>query len=214
MPDSDGCQSIGKVIFANQSGMHLVKFSFFSGSPLKSEVGGIAGNVAVDIQTVFFSVGYRIQSPGYFPEVRIVLMKEDGGVSLPAQIVVQFAFGPDNAFERTEAFQMSLSYIGDNPIIGFGYFHQFLDVAGVAGSHFHYAELMLCCQAQQGERYTDRIIQISQCVQYIVLLRQYGGYKLLGRCFPIGSCNADDARTQLAAVIIGKLLQGVQAVIH
>ena len=96
---------------------------------------------------------------------------------------------------------MSFSYVGDNPIVGFGYFYQFLDVSGVAGSHFYYAELMLCCQAQQGERYTDRIIQISQCVQYIVLLGQYGGYKLLGRCFPIGPCNADDARTQLSTNI-------------
>ena len=141
-------------------------------------------------------------------------MDKDGGVTLPAQIVVQFAFSPDDTFERAESFQMRFSYIGDNSIIGFGYFHQFLNVAGMAGAHFHYAEFVLCFQVEKGERHADRVIQISQRVQYVVLLGQYGGYKFFCCGFTIGSCNADDARAQLAAVIIGKLLQGAKAIVH
>ncbi len=109
---------------------------------------------------------------------------------------------------------MSFSYVGDNPIVGFGYFYQFLDVSGVAGSHFYNSEVMFCLQAEEGEWHAYRIIQISLRVQYVIFPGQYGGYKLFGSCLAVGSCNANDTRTQPAAVIIGQLLQGAQAIIH
>ena len=109
---------------------------------------------------------------------------------------------------------MGFSYIGDDSIIWFGYFYQFLDVSGMAGSHFHHAKLVFGFQAEKGERHTDWIVQVSQCVQYVVLLRQDGGYKFLGRSLAVGSGDADNTCAQLAVMIVGKLLQGMQAVVH
>ena len=109
---------------------------------------------------------------------------------------------------------MCLAYVGDDAIIRFGYVYQFFDVSRMAGTHFYDAEFMFRFQAQQSKGDTDVVVQVSQRIKYIIGLRKDSGHQLFGSGFPIGACDADEAGAQLAAMVIGKLLQCVQAIVY
>ena len=44
------------------------------------------------------------------------------------QIVVHLSFGLDDSFKRAESLQMGFSYVGNDPVVRFGYLYQLLDV--------------------------------------------------------------------------------------
>lgn len=210
----DGGQCVGKVVFADEVGLHFVALAVFSGFPGEGQVGRVAGHLSVDVQTAVGAVIDGVQAPGHFAQVGIVVMDEDGRVAVAAQEVEEFAFGTHHSLERAEAFQMGLAHVGDESVVGFGDVHQFLDVAGVAGSHFYDGQFVLGAQAQQGEGHADVVVQVAFGVEYVVALRQHGGQQFLGRSLAVGAGDADDARAHLPAVVVGQLLQGFQTVVH
>ena len=58
------------------------------------------------------------------------------------QEIIQFTFGIDNTFKRTESQQMTSSYICNQSEIGLGNIHQFRYIAGVTGTHFYNRHFM------------------------------------------------------------------------
>ena len=73
----------------------------------------------------------------------------------------------------------------------------------MTGSHFHYGQLMLRLEAEQGERHTDGVVQIAFGIKDMALALQHGCYQLLGRGFAVGSRDADDKGGELLAVVVG-----------
>ena len=189
-------------------------FAFVVRFPLEGEVRRIAGDVSVDVQPVLTAVGNLVESVGYLFQVGVVVMDKDGSFFPRPQIVVHLSFGLDDSFKRAESLQMGFSYVGNDPVVRFGYLYQLLDVSRVAGTHFHHGKVVFRAQAKQGEGNTDVIVQISQGIEHVVSLRKYGGHQFLGSSLSVCTRNADDGCTHLPTVVIGKLLQGLQAVFH
>ena len=73
-------------------------------------------------------------------------MDKGNGVFLTEEIV-QFSFSLNHSFERTESFQMSLAYVGDNAIIRFGYFAKKLDFSRMIGTHLDDSKVMFRLQS-------------------------------------------------------------------
>ena len=109
---------------------------------------------------------------------------------------------------------MGFSYVGNDSVSGSAISTSSLMSSRVAGTHFHHGKVMFRAQAEQGEGNTDVIVQISQGIEHVVSLRKYGGHQFLGSSLSVCTRNADDGCTHLPAVVIGKLLQGFQAVFH
>ena len=74
-------------------------------------------------------------------------MDKGDGIFL-AEEIIKLSFGLDNSFERTESFQVSFTYIGDNAIIRFGYYTKKLDISRMIGTHLENSKVMLRCQTQ------------------------------------------------------------------
>ena len=92
--------------------------------------------------------------------------------------------------------------------------YQCLDFPRMIGPHLYHSQFMFRCQTEQRQRYTDVVIEISLRIQQVIFLLQNGRYQFLRRSLSVGSCDTDDTGTQFPAVIVGQLLQGLQAIVH
>ena len=100
------------------------------------------------LQTIAYSRLARHETPGFRhpDQIRIVGIHEDKLVRLLCTIptfppssgneIIQFPFGGLNPLKRTETEQMRPPHIGNESEIRLTYIHQFLNVSGVARSHF------------------------------------------------------------------------------
>ena len=169
--------------------------------------------MSADVEPLAVAVAHGLQPGSYGFQVRVVIVQEDGASAFPAQVVIQFSLGAHHSLKGAEALQVCLAYVGDEAVVGFGYFHQFADVAGVVGSHFHYGQLVLGLHAQQGKRYADVVVQVALGVEHVDVFGQYGGNQFFRGCLSVGAGNAQQGDAQGAAVQPGQLLQGLQAVV-
>ena len=83
----------------------------------------------------------------------------------------------------------------------------------MAGTHLDDGQFVLGLEAEQGERHANMVVQVAFRVEQMVATAQYGGYQFLGRGLAVGASDADDACTQLAAVMAGQALERQQAVV-
>ena len=139
------------------------------------------------IQPRSLSVTDTIQSFRNFIQMRILILNENGGISFFPKIVIQFSFGADDSFKRTESFQMRLSHIGNNTAIRLSNMNQRLDFTRMIGSHFNDSHLMFRFQAQQCQGHANMVIEISLCIEHIEFFFQYGRNQFLRCGFPVGT---------------------------
>ena len=88
------------------------------------------------------------------------MMDKDGGTFFLTEKVIKFSFGLYHSFERTETFQMSFAYIGNDTTVRFYDFTEKLDFSRMVGTHFDDGKVVFRFQAEQGGGYTDVIVQI------------------------------------------------------
>ncbi|OPZ13525.1 MAG: hypothetical protein BWZ06_01309 [Bacteroidetes bacterium ADurb.BinA261] len=131
-----------------------------------------------------------------------------------ANEIIEFAFGFFYVFKRSESLDMRFPDIGNQSEIGLGYGTQLRNFAGMACPHFHNAYLVLVLHRQKRERHPDVIIEISLRKSHLELFRKNGRNQFLGSGFAIGACDADDGNFELAPMMIGKLLQGFEDIVH
>ena len=120
----------------------------------------------------------------------------------------------DDPFERAEAQEVRLPYVGDDAKIGLCNVHQFLDVARMAGSHLYHTHLVLLLQPQQGKGHADGIVQIALRIENVEFLAKHGSNELFGCGFAIGASDADEGSAQLSAMMACQGLQGLKTVFH
>ena len=143
----------------------------------------------------------------------IVAVDEDGQVAAD-QEVVQLALGLADAFEGAKALQMGTSYVGDEAAGGLGGLHKRLDVARVGGPHLHDGNVVLLVQPEQGLGHADVVIEISLGGHHVVLGAEHGGNEFLGGRLAVGASDADNGNVELAAVLTGQVLEGLEGVRH
>ena len=127
--------------------------------------------------------------------------------------VVELAFGALHSLKGAKALQVGTSHIGDESAGGFHVVHEFSDVTGMRGAHFHHCDLMLRAEGEQRARHTHIIVVVGLSVHHVVLLGQYGRNQFLGGRLAICSRNADDGEGELPAVLPCQFLIGGQRVI-
>ena len=108
---------------------------------------------------------------------------------------------------------MSTSHVGDDATVGFHDVDKSLDVAGMACAHLHDSDLMVLGEAQQGLGHADVVVEVALREEHVVTLAQDGSKQLLGCGLAVGACDAYNLCAEGAAVMQGKLLQGVQTVV-
>ena len=72
---------------------------------------------------------------------------------------------------------------------------------------------MILRQTEQGLGHTNIIIEVALRIEHIVFLGEHGSHKFLGGCLTVGACDADDGDIELATVLTGQILEGLQTVI-
>ena len=84
----------------------------------------------------------------------------------------------------------------------------------LAGAHLNDGNLVLGAQAQQRLRHTYVVVEISLGGQHIVLLAKHGLHQFLCSGLSVGPGNGNDGNVELAAMLAGQVLVGLQAVFH
>ena len=108
---------------------------------------------------------------------------------------------------------MGASDVGDETTGGLGSLGECLDVAGMACPHLDDGDVVVGRQAQQRLGYADIVVEVALGVEHVVLLLEHGGDELLRCRFAVGAGDGDDGDIELAAVLTGNVLEGLEAVV-
>ena len=150
----------------------------------------------------------------YLQQVVVVGIYEDSRVFLRCKKLIQFAFSPDNTFQRAEALQVSQSHVSYYAVVGLGSLSQRLYVSRMACSHFNYCNLMLLVHPEQRFRHSHVVVEVALRSQYVVFLSQHRGYEFLSRSLSVSAGNADDWNVELPSVLACQSLVGLQRVAY
>ena len=112
---------------------------------------------------------------------------------------------------------MAFADIGDDSIIRFRDFDQFLDVVRMAGSDLDHGYLCLGIDAEDRQWNTDVIVQVALRGSDVVLDRQHSRDQFLGRGLAVGPRQSYDRQTfaihkRVLSMMMCKSLQSLQRV--
>ena len=81
------------------------------------------------------------------------------------------------------------------------------------GTHLHYCYVVLVRQSEQRLGYPHVVVEVTLCSHHVIAFRQHGTHQFLRGCLAIRTRNADDRNIELAAMLAGQVLEGLQAVV-
>ena len=128
--------------------------------------------------------------------------------------VVEFALGADDAFEGSESEEVCLAYVGDDAVVRQDNVDECLDFSRMIGSHLYDGKLVFLGELEECLWHSDVVVEVALSVEDVVLLLQYGSDEFLGCGLAVGASDADDGGAELAAVVLGKLLECGEYVIY
>ena len=109
---------------------------------------------------------------------------------------------------------MCFTDIRNNSIIRFYNMRQHMNFPRMTGPHFHNRNFMLRLQSKQCKRYTYMIIKISLCIKNVIFSAQNCCNQFFRCCFAIRSSDTNNTCSQLTPIVIGQLLQSLQAIFN
>ena len=197
-------QGIVQVIGPYQMRLYIMGDSF--GCPAEMQERRTSYHFSRHIQSRSLSVTDAGQAGSNLVQIRILVLDEDGSISLFPQEIIQFSFGANDSFERAESLKMGLPHIGNDPVVRLGNVNQGLDFSRMISPHFDDRHLMLRLQAQQCQRHSDMVVEVSLRVKHLKLLAQHGCNQFFRGGFSVRTGHPNHAGTQPTAVIVGQLL--------
>ena len=82
----------------------------------------------------------------------------------------------------------------------------------MAGTHLDDGYLVAVVQSEEGLGHAHVVVEIALCEEDIILLLQDGRNEFLGGGFAVGARDADDRDVELAAMLAGQVLEGLETV--
>ena len=148
----------------------------------------------------------------YVDEPFVVGIEEDEAVAPSAQVVVEFALGLHHVLERTEALQVCASHVGDESAGRLGRLGQCAYVARMAGPRLDDGDVVLLGKPEQRLGHAHVVVEVALGVEHVVSLAEHGGNEFLRGGLAVGARDAYDGNLELAAMLAGQVLEGLEAV--
>ena len=172
-------------------------------------VGGevVRGDVGVDIERegVLRAVVELVLPAGGGGQVEV---QDDGAVA----VRVDFAFGGDDAFERTKSGEVRRGDVGNQRHVRAGECYQGGDFAGVVRAHFNHRIAVFVAQTQQGERHADVVVQVADGGQRLPARLQQALQDFFGAGFAVAAGDGEKLRLATGAAVACQRLQGGEGV--
>ena len=172
-------------------------------------VGGevVCGDVGVDIERegVLRAVAELVLPAGGGGQVEV---QDDGAVA----VRVDFAFGGDDAFERTKSGEVRRGDVGNQRHVRAGECYQGGDFAGVVRAHFNHRIAVFVAQTQQGERHADVVVQVADGGERLPARLQQALQDFFGAGFAVAAGDGEKLRLATGAAVACQRLQGGEGV--
>ena len=175
-------------------------------------------NHSVPITNAIFNDFQSFAGSGHSDQILIIRIQEYAS-SVLGNIVVQLSFSLFDSLKAAETKQVRLADIGDQAVIRFTDFDQFLYVVRMVSSHLNHSKLSFRINVQDRQRHSDVVVQIALRGGDIVLHRQHSRDQFLGRCLAICPGQSDDSQTfaihkSILSMVAGKHLKSLKRVRH
>ena len=143
-----------------------------------------------------------------------VVCIDKGDASFGREVAVKFCFSLDDPFEAAKTFEVGAAHVGDKAEVGVGDAAEVGNLAGMACPHLDDGNLCVDGDGEEGKRHAEVVVEVAGGGVGLVAFGQDGVDKLLGGGFAVGAGNAEEGDGELAAMVCGQLLQGVEYVWH
>ena len=104
-----------------------------------------------------------------------------------ANVFVEFRFGLNDSFKRTESFDVCFANIGDDAAVGGHNLAEQSDFSDVVGAGFDDCKFVFLREAKQGEWHTDVVVEIAFSVEHIEFFREHGSNEFFGSSLAVGA---------------------------
>lgn len=138
--------------------------------------------------------------------------QDEGGSVMAAEEIIEFAFPLLHAFGTAKPFEMRLTDIGDDAMGGEGILAIPFNFFLVVRAHFDDGELRVAADREDGKRDADMVVEIPPGGIGCERRGQHGVDQFLCGGLAVAAGNGDEGDVELAAVVEGKLLEGVEDV--
>ena len=108
---------------------------------------------------------------------------------------------------------MRLAYVGDESAVGVDDGGELSNLARMVGSGLHYGNVVEWREAEERFGHADVVVEVSGSGQHAVLAGKDGGGEFLCGRLAVRTRNLHDGCAQHAAVVCGKVLEGLEDIV-
>ena len=109
---------------------------------------------------------------------------------------------------------MGFAHVGDKAAVGLADIYEFRYIPRVTCSHLNEREIMFARDAQDGKRHTNGVIEVTLCIEELVLRLQDCRCELLGGGLPIRTGDANHSDAEGSSPFARELLQRKEGVVY